>query len=66
MKLTAYTDDTIEAIALKIDSMLDSIADLESDIMDLVDDDQHAIFHYIDDLRLEIDELCGYLADGGS
>jgi hypothetical protein len=66
MKLTAYTDDTIEAIALKIDNMLDSIADLESDIMNLVDDDQHAIFHYIDDLRLEIDELCGYLADGGS
>lgn len=66
MKLTAYTNDTIEAIALKIDSMLDSITNLESDIMDLVDDDQHEIFHYIDDLQLEIDELYGYLADGGS
>ncbi len=66
MKLTAYTQDTMTAIARKIDSMLDSIAELESGIMDLVEDDGYPLFQHVDNLRDSIDELCMLLTEGGS
>lgn len=61
MHLESYTVDVIENVRDKIDEILDDVAELESDIMGIVDDDEAPIFIHIDNIREYITVVCGLL-----
>lgn len=58
MTLISYSVDVINDVASEIDGILDATAELDGELLELVDDDDYPAFKWIDEIRNRIHNLC--------